>query len=391
MKIAYYCQHVLGIGHFHRSLEICRALASGHQVTLIVGGPEVVFEDKNISLHRLPGLRMDATFHNLAPTDHGQNLEDVKERRLRMLFSLFGGERFDALVVELYPFGRKAFRFELDPLLTAIGNGQLPPCRCYVSLRDILVERPGNTEKFERLAVQSLNRWFAGLLIHADPEIITLEKTFSRVGEIEVPMAYTGFVAPPGGGETDRARLRAELGLEGEERLIVASIGGGNVGGELLAATCDAFRLLPEVPGMNLQIFTGPYLPGHFIQRLQECLPPRARLAPFTTEFPAWLQAADLSISMAGYNTCMNVVQAGVPALVLPFAENREQRLRAERLRQKAAIIPLSPADLAPPRLAAAMEKMIARPRQANTINLDGALQSRRIIETWQGQVENRP
>ena len=38
MKIVFYCQHVLGVGHFFRSLEICRALA-GHEVILVTGGP----------------------------------------------------------------------------------------------------------------------------------------------------------------------------------------------------------------------------------------------------------------------------------------------------------------------------------------------------------------
>ncbi len=36
MKILVYCQHVLGVGHFFRTLEICRALA-GHDVVLVSG------------------------------------------------------------------------------------------------------------------------------------------------------------------------------------------------------------------------------------------------------------------------------------------------------------------------------------------------------------------
>ena len=52
----------------------------------------------------------------------------------------------------------------------------------------------------------------------------------------------------------------------------------------------------------------------------------------FTNEFLSFLAAADLSISMAGYNTCMNVLAAGVTALVWPFGQNREQRLRGEKL-----------------------------------------------------------
>jgi predicted glycosyltransferase len=40
MKIIQYSQHVLGIGHFMRSLEISRAL-SDHEVILVTGGVPV--------------------------------------------------------------------------------------------------------------------------------------------------------------------------------------------------------------------------------------------------------------------------------------------------------------------------------------------------------------
>ncbi len=40
MKIIHYCQYIWGVGHFFRSLEICRALA-GHDVLLVTGGPKI--------------------------------------------------------------------------------------------------------------------------------------------------------------------------------------------------------------------------------------------------------------------------------------------------------------------------------------------------------------
>ncbi|HID02727.1 MAG TPA: glycosyltransferase, partial [Desulfobacterales bacterium] len=45
MKVACYCQHVLGIGHFHRSLEICKALAERHETVMILGGPDVTLPE----------------------------------------------------------------------------------------------------------------------------------------------------------------------------------------------------------------------------------------------------------------------------------------------------------------------------------------------------------
>ena len=57
MKIAYYCQHVLGVGHFHRSLEVCRALLNNHDVTMVVGGPDVAVDVPGLSFLKLPALQ----------------------------------------------------------------------------------------------------------------------------------------------------------------------------------------------------------------------------------------------------------------------------------------------------------------------------------------------
>lgn len=382
MKIAYYCQHVLGIGHYHRSLEICKALAEKHEVWLIVGGPDVEPAPAPIQVYKLPGLQMDSNFQNLAPCDPGVSLEDVKEQRTSMLMDFFRKQQPDAFVVELYPFGRKAFRFELDPVLKFIRQGSLPDCKCYVSLRDILVERPTDREKFETRVIKVLNSSFDGLLIHSDQDIITLDETFNRYNDIAIPFAYTGFVTPAISAQSSDS-MRQQLGLHEDDKLVVVSIGGGNVGSELLKSSIDAFRLLADQTKLRMQLFSGPYFSEDEFARLQENLPPQATLSRFAGNFPQWLQAADLSISMAGYNTCMNVVQAGLPALVYPFAQNREQTFRAERLQKRANIKILTHDDLKPTQLAAQIIAFSDIPRQPVAINLSGATQSRKQIEAW--------
>lgn len=195
MKIAVYCQHVLGVGHFHRSQEICRALAMAHQVTMITGGPEVIFHPEGYAVFKLPGLEMDHDFKNLQPCDKTRSLDEVQELRASMLQDLFAKGEFDLFITELYPFGRKAFRFELDPLLTAIRENRISPsCKVLCSLRDILVERKEDTEKFENRVIRKLNRFYDGILIHSDPEFIRIEETFHQTDAIPVPFEYTGFI-----------------------------------------------------------------------------------------------------------------------------------------------------------------------------------------------------
>jgi len=372
MKILFYCQHVLGIGHLFRSLAICQALAP-HPVMLVTGGSRVDAPlPPNVREAALPPLMMDADFSRLYDAAGEASPDKVKARRRRLLFDLVAQAAPETVVIELYPFGRKAFGFELDPVLQAIRAGDLPPARVVCSLRDILVEK-ADPAAYETRVLDRLGRFFDALLIHADPTVVRLEETFGRSAEIPVPQVYTGFVAPrpdPGA----RRRVRRRLGLRPEERLIVASAGGGSVGGELLAAVAAAFGRLPRRADCRLQIFSGPFLAAEAYERLRRFAGDSCRVERFSPDFLSYLAAADLSVSMAGYNTSMNILATGVPALVWPFPQNREQGLRAARLAGRGALEVLTAADLRPEVLAGRMRRRLAAgPAQAGDIDLDGA------------------
>ncbi len=384
LKIAYYCQHVLGIGHFHRSLAICRAIAKNSSTTLILGGPTVNADCSNLGVVQLPGLQMDQDFNNLSPCNPNHTLKKTKELRQEQLYDYFYHVKPNIFITELYPFGRKAFRFELDPILSAIANGSLAPCKVYSSVRDILVEKETGREKFESRVVNTVNSFFDGVLIHSDPDIITLDQTFNRLSDITVPLEYTGFVSPKKQPSPEQKKgIREKLGIPLETKLIVASIGGGNVGAELLKNSIAAFHLMDNFPiNFHLQLFCGPYFSQKTFDQLQENSSANITLQPFTDRFPEWLEVADLSISMAGYNTCMNIAEAGIPALVFPFAQNREQTLRAETLSQQLPIGILTDKDLQPANLVRKIEKQLQLTRIKHRINLNGAEESAQIIHS---------
>jgi predicted glycosyltransferase len=388
MNIVFYCQHVLGVGHFFRTLEICRALER-HTVNLVSGGPPVEASlPPHVAEVRLPALRMDAEFKALLPGPGADAGAILQERRAR-LQALFAAESPDLFIVELYPFGRKAFRVEIDPLLESMSAGRLPPCGVVCSVRDILVEK-GDPEAYEERVVSTLNRFFDAVLVHADPAFVRLEETFRRVPEISVPVVYTGFVtpAPPAGA---RARLRAALGLGETERLVVASAGGGSVGMPLLEAAVRAVARPDVSTGTRLMVFTGPFLPPADFERLCAIASGGTRIERFCPDFPALLAAADLSLSMAGYNTTMNLLAARVPALVWPFAQNREQRMRSERLAERGALRVLADADLDPVRLAELIRKQSARPRPpGGVVDLGGAASVARWVDRWRPELARK-
>jgi predicted glycosyltransferase len=382
VKIVFYCQHVLGIGHFFRTHEICEKL-KGHDVILVSGGdrPDIPLPE-NVRELRLPGLMMDKDFKNMFSTEKGKHIDAVKEERRKMLFRHFEETSPDVFMIELYPFGRKAFRFELDPILESIHDSSPRSCRIVCSLRDILVEKK-KTASYEERVVKLLNHYFDTVFVHSDPRFLKLDATFSRLADISIPVVYTGFVTPrpvPGAGQN----LRTRLGIGDGDCFIVASAGGGKVGGEVLAAAAKAFAQLPG--NFRLQIFTGPFMDDRSFFELKSFESPAICVDRFTRDFLSYLDAADLSVSMAGYNTTMNIMAAGTPALVWPFAQNREQRLRAERLARLGGLQILSDKDLDPERLAGLMTQMLKeKERSASAIDLDGAEKTAARIAEIQG------
>ena len=258
MKIIQYCQHVLGIGHLFRSLEICRAL-SDHEVILVTGGPQV---DTGLPAKarevRLPDLQMNREFKGLFSSQKNSTLEQVKADRQNRLFALFEREKPDIFLIELYPFGRKAFRFELDPVLHALADKRLPACGVVCSVRDILVEKEDQF-KHESRVVKTLNGYFDAVLVHADPNLAQLGETFDQFDKIEIPVIYTGYIAPKP--EPDAAqKIRQQLQIGADEFLIVASAGGGNVGAPLLEAVVQAFNQLEAKKTCHLKVFSGPFM-----------------------------------------------------------------------------------------------------------------------------------
>lgn len=372
MRILVYCQHVLGIGHLVRTFEILKAL-KGHQITLLLGGAEInLAPPEHVTTVQLPPLMMDATFSTLSPPT-GEPLEKIKKQRQKIIGNCLRKVQPDILLIELYPFGRNGFHFEIAPLLEQ-AKQELPSCLIASSVRDILVERD-NRVKFERRAVERLNHFFDLLLIHSDPAVIRLNETFSRMADLKIQTVYTGYVHRPPKQEKSVQKTTTDLPL------IVASAGGGSVGYALLEATLKAHTLLASQSPSILNLYTGPYLEQEKQQRLIKLAGDHARIATFCDDLPAALRQAALSVSMGGYNTTMDVVAAGCPALIYPFNQNHEQRLRAERLQHYVPITLLEAEDLLPPVLAHHMHEALHVPSSpSKKPAMDGANQTAQTL-----------
>jgi predicted glycosyltransferase len=366
-----YSQHILGIGHFFRSMEIARAL-HGHEVMFVEGGDPLPDFTTPTHVRRffLPPLMMDAEFKSM----EGRNgsLDEIKTERTRLFLEAFLDFAPQVLITELFPFGRRQFRFELMPVLRTIREQRMPT-KIVCSLRDILVEKDKQSE-YEQWVLDILNTHYSLVLIHSDPRLISLPETFTQVDKISIPIRYTGFVTRP------LPAVRREPG----KKVIAASSGGGKVGADLLAGTIMAVQSMPD-QSVCLRVFLGPFMEQgdqDFLAQLAK-KDIRTTLHPFSSDFLAELMAAELSISMAGYNTCMDILNTGVKAIVYPFPQNREQTLRAKRLEGLElvkVIEALDPESLCDA-IGGALGKVWPPSSPKRLIDLAGAAKTRYLIE----------
>lgn len=369
MRIMIYSQHVLGIGHFFRSMEIASALHS-HEVLFVEGGEPVTGFQAPAHVQRvfLPPLMMDAEFKRMEV--QGGNVEDIKGRRRQLMMETFQAFAPDILITELFPFGRKQFAFELMPLLERVREG-IADTRIVCSLRDILVEKR-DQDAYEKRVLATLNPYYHLLLIHSDPALIKLDDTFVRTSQIRIPHAYTGFVV----------RKCVDEKKPDGVKVIVVSSGGGKVGVDLLASSIRAFKVISS-ENLRMRVFEGPFMEASHRAHLAELVSSDDRISihPFTLDFLSELARADLSISMAGYNTCMDILSAGLRALVHPFGQNREQAMRARRLEKLGVVGVIE--SLAPASLASRiLEELQGEQRnKLGSLDIAGAQNTARMLE----------
>ena len=368
--VLFYCQHSLGLGHLVRSFALAGALAERFRVVLLNGGrlPRGLPVPPGVEVESLPPLGMDLD-GTLVSRDGRRSAERALELRRERMHALYAQLRPDVVFVELFPFGRKKFATELVPLLEAAREaGALTVC----SLRDILVGTRRDQAKFDERASVTANRLFDAILVHSDPQFARLEESFRPATPLCVPVHYTGFVVP---GEKERAL--APTPVPPRRPRVVASAGGGAYGGGLLRTAAEAHRLELADAGIDMRIVAGPFLSDAEWHALRDAAreQPGLEVRRSVPDLTAELRTAAASVSQCGYNTTLDLLRTGVPALVVPFADGNEdeQTRRAERLERLGAVrvLPADRADAAA--LADAIKGLLAFRPAPVALDLDGA------------------
>lgn len=373
--LLFYCQHAMGMGHLVRSLALADALSRSFRVVLLNGGelPSCLSLPRTVEIINLPPLRF--ADGQLISCDDRYSVVQAQDARVNQILGLFRQLHPEVLLIELYPFGRKKFEFELLPLLEAAKTQSYFEPLIVCSLRDILVSGRSNQQTHEQRIVFTANRWFDAILVHSDPSFARLEESFQPRTCLSPSVHHTGFVVG------NRQKVAPDRSGNGP---MVVSAGGGHYGFQLLASAIEAHALLSQTEPLTMKLVAGPFLPEAQWKDLRVAIHGRrgVTLVRSVPDLYSELSQARASISQCGYNTAMEIIQAQIPALVVPFADGGEdeQLKRARRLEALGAVRVLEQKEMTAKRMAEEIRNLIDFQPRTTPLDFDGARRSAEIL-----------
>lgn len=312
--------HLLGSGHLVRAANLARALVQGgFSVTLASGGmPLRAMEGEPFAFVQLPPIKTEGTDFRTLLDENGQPIDqERRSARIAILEKLAAQLRPDVVIVEHFPFGRRQLAEEFLALIAAVKTAR-PEALVLSSVRDVLVTpRPDRiTEAEQRIA-----HLFDAVLVHGDAGFLPLDRSWP-VGEgLAAKLRYTGYLAD------DRP-----TGTVRENGEVIVSGGGSGAALPLFAAAVAAACL--DRSGRRWRLLAGRGMAEGDLALLTAEAPEKVVIERARPDFPALLAGCAVSISQAGYNTVLDLVAAGRPAIVVPFdaGNETEQTVRAEAM-----------------------------------------------------------
>lgn len=374
-KVLFYVQHLLGIGHLRRTATLTRNMVhAGFDVTVVSGGHKIAVDLGGARLEQLPATRATDLFFKQLVDEEGRDIDDNwRQMRADKLLDIYKDVQPDILITELFPFGRRQMRFELIPLLEAAKAAENRPL-IISSVRDILVAqtKPGRNDEMLGL----VKTYFDKVMVHGDPSLISLDRTFPHTKTIADQIHYTGYVV-------DRSGIKGDENAPGYGEVIVSS-GGGAVGTDLLKTAIEAKKLC-KLADRTWRLMVGTTVEDDIFQELHSLAGNGIIVERARTDFTTLLMNCALSISQGGYNTVMEILYAKCKAVIVPYAGGieTEQTLRAELLAAKGVLQIADEAGLDPAELAAKVDLAFEGLPAAAEINVNGGENTVKLLREW--------
>lgn len=361
LRVMVYSHDTFGLGNIRRMLAVSHhLLAAVPDVSvLLVTGSSMVHEFRmrpGLDYIKLPCLSRVGRDEYSAKS-LGTGIGQLMQLRSELILASAREFNPDVVLIDKKPDGVK---HELRPTLTHLRTHR-PDCRIALVLRDILDSAEATIASWrEKNYFATLRSHFDAVLILGAPAVFDAAREYKFPADIRRRTRYCGYLRRPKPSPAETMRCRTGLLSGCEKKLALVTPGGGEDGYALVRNYVAAAASLKEVRSV---VVCGPEMPAAQRAEITAAARGNASIAvsEFTGEMLTIMAAADVVVSMAGYNTVCEILSLNKRAVTVPRTHPvREQWIRGERLARLGLLEAIHPDKLTPEGLAEAVNRQLA-------------------------------
>lgn len=334
-----YSHDTYGLGHIRRSMSIANHLRDANTNILILTGSPIAGRfpfPKQVDFVRIPGMikKTNDEYQSLSIRIEAKQALKIRTDIIRATAKTFQPDLF---IVDKEPLGLKR---EVLPTLKWLKK-YLPKSRAILGLRDILDNEKVIINDWKSKGVYSyLDKLYDEIWIYGNQDIYDPVKLYQIPTSAQEKVIFTGYIPRKKLLNKHSSKIRKQFRIFDDDTFLLVTTGGGGDGYEVLDHFISMHEYFPATLPFKSVIITGPFMPKGAREKFKK----RARrygikTLPFHPRLEELMKAADLVLSMGGYNTVCEILTHKTPALIIPRETPRqEQLIRAQRLHAKGLI-----------------------------------------------------
>lgn len=376
MRLMVYSHDAFGLGNIRRMLAICEHLLSEIpqlSILLLSGSPMLQgFRlPKGLDYIKLPCLNRGNT-GQVAVKFLRMGIDETVKLRSELILSAAVNFQPDLFLVDKKPLGIKN---ELTATVDYL-HEHLPDTKLVLLLRDILNSPEKTiTEWQENCYSKAIEKFYQLLLIVGVREIFDFCQEYQLPTTVADKARFCGYIRRPQGHQTSQT-IRQKLELKPEDKFVLVTPGGGEDGYQLVNTYLQGQEFLQNNQRhIKSLVFCGPEMPSEQKKELYEVAAkyPQVKMREFSNDLMSYLYAADVVVSMGGYNTVCEILSAAKPAIIVPrIKPSQEQLVRSQRMQALGLLKSIHPESLTPQALMEELFHVLENPEQPKNINLEG-------------------
>lgn len=331
-RIAIYFNHFQSLGHLTRLKGILSGLknSSSGKIDILVlysGKPQNTINlEEYADLLYLPysigkeWFFLSGRLKSDPRLFHKGQVKELLHKRADIIKDQLQQFKPDVLITELFPFGGDFWYPALLPTLRYLKK--YTKCRIISSVGDLA---------FQEYTYPIVKSYYDRVMLHFGKIEFNLYREFMKknpnmpeytlkyLRKIQKKFFLTDYVLECADTNFTSARiLRKDLGLKKNDSLIIVSRGGGAVCWQIILYS---IWLAKELRNHFFFISTGPTTGDSEFIKYKKALGrlDNVKLVKYTNDFMGYLNASQLSINMAGYNTFVRILSLRKKSLTIPY------------------------------------------------------------------------